>query len=61
VRDELSEEQAAPKCQALKFDNLTIDLTRREVLLDNTPLSLKPQEYALLLFLARHRGQALSR
>jgi DNA-binding response OmpR family regulator len=61
VRDELSEEQATPKSQALKFDNLTIDLTRREVLIDNMPLSLKPQEYALLLFLARHRGQALSR
>jgi len=61
VRDELGGGQTAPKGQLLKFDNLAIDLTRQEVLLNGSPVKLKPQEYALLLFLARHRGQALSR
>ena len=62
VRDELgSGQQAQPASQTLRFDNLIIDLTRREVLLNNKPLTIKPQEYALLLFLARHRGQAVTR
>ena len=44
-----------------KFGNLTIDENRREVLLDDQPLELKPKEYDLLLFLAQHKGQVLSR
>jgi DNA-binding response OmpR family regulator len=47
--------------EKLAFGNLVIDLTRREVLLENTPLPLKPKEYELLLFLAEHKGQMLSR
>jgi len=43
------------------FANLILDDTRREILLDGKPLHLKPKEYDLLLFLARHRGIALSR
>lgn len=43
------------------FENLTIDQNRREARLNHTPLHLKPKEYELLLFLARHRGIALSR
>jgi DNA-binding response OmpR family regulator len=31
------------------------------VLLDERPIRLKPKEYELLLFLARHKGIALSR
>ncbi len=45
----------------LRFGNLTIDLSRREALLDGNPLHLKPKEYELLVFLARNRGIALSR
>ncbi len=41
--------------------NLVIDPLRREARLDNNVISLKPKEYELLLFLMRHRGQALSR
>lgn len=41
--------------------NLVIDPVRREARLDNNVISLKPKEYELLLFLMRHRGQALSR
>jgi DNA-binding response OmpR family regulator len=43
------------------FGNLTLDLTRHEVLLDGQILTLKPKEFELLEFLAQHRGQALSR
>lgn len=51
----------APTNPALTFDNLVVDLIRREVRLDGHPLALKPKEYELLLFLAQHRGQVLSR
>ena len=45
----------------LTFDNLEIDQNRREVRLNNEPLRLKPKEFDLILFLARHQGIALSR
>lgn len=47
--------------ETVQFGNLTLDLTRREVLLDDKPISVKPKEFDLLLFLARHRGHVLSR
>jgi DNA-binding response OmpR family regulator len=47
--------------QALQFDDLTIDLDRREVRLYENAIRLKPKEYELLVFLARNRGIALSR
>jgi two-component system OmpR family response regulator len=47
--------------EKLTFDNLIIDLTRREVLLGGEPIQIKPKEYELLLFLAEHRRQMLSR
>jgi len=50
-----------PENEIIRFDNLLLDLKRREVLLDDKPLTLKPKEFDLLLYLARHRGQALSR
>lgn len=43
------------------FDDLIIDLARREVQLRGKVLHLKPKEYELLVFLARNRGIALSR
>jgi DNA-binding response OmpR family regulator len=49
------------KHETLKFDNLIINLTRREVTLDGIPLQLKPKEYELLLFFAEHKSQMLSR
>ena len=45
----------------MTFEDLTINLTRREVLLEGEPLRLKPKEYDLLVFLARNRGTVLSR
>lgn len=50
-----------PSHEKLTFDNLVIDLTRREVTLNETPIPLKPKEFDLLLFLAEHRRQMLSR
>ncbi len=62
LREELSQLGASQKQQEkLTFDNLVINLTRREVTLDGKPLALKPQEYELLLFFAEHKGQMLSR
>jgi two-component system OmpR family response regulator len=64
LRDEMAKlktpEANAPH-EVLTFDNLRINLTRREVTLDDHVLALKPQEYDLLLFFAQHKGQMLSR
>ncbi len=43
------------------FDGLVIDAVRHEVTVDGTPVDLAAQELALLLHLAEHAGQALSR
>jgi len=45
----------------LRFDGLEIDLAAREVLRDGEPLELTQREFELLLFLARHPGQAFTR
>lgn len=60
IRDEAEINNALPK-ETIRSNNLTLDLTRREVLVDEKLVSLKPKEFDLLLFLARHRGQVLSR
>lgn len=62
IREEAAGEEApgAPP-NRLVFDTLVINLDRREVTLDANIVRLKPKEYELLLFLARHRGIALSR
>lgn len=60
MREEIHSEADLPK-EVLTFDNLTLNLTRREILLDGQPIAVKPKEFELLLFLARHRGQVLSR
>src|SRR5512133_496901 len=46
---------------ALNFEDLVLDLNRREVRLNNRLVPLKPKEFELLTFLAQHRGQVLSR
>jgi DNA-binding response OmpR family regulator len=64
VREEVSASaavEAAPTVQAINFSNLTLDMVRREVRLNDEPIALKPKEYELLLFLGQHRGQVLSR
>lgn len=49
------------KHETLKFDSLVINLTRREVTMEDVPIQLKPKEYELLLFLAEHKSKMLSR
>jgi len=60
IREEI-DNLSAPVKEILQYDNLKIDINRREVMFDNSTLSLKPKEYDLLLFLARHKGQVLTR
>jgi DNA-binding response OmpR family regulator len=63
IREEVQAENGAPQSpsQSLVFGSLVLDLTRREVRINDQPLSLKPKEFELLIFLAQHRGQVLSR
>jgi DNA-binding response OmpR family regulator len=63
VRLDRSEYERKPESvtEVLVFDNLELDLTRRELRLDGHPLPLKPKEFELMIFLARHRGQVLTR
>ena len=73
VREEMAAEQADQQpadsdddggvihSPLLVFGGLTIDQNRHEVRLNDTPVRLKPKEFELLAFLARHKGMALSR
>ncbi|MAU01864.1 MAG: DNA-binding response regulator [Anaerolineaceae bacterium] len=66
IREAISSESASAAdleepIPLLTFDNLEIDQNRREVRLTGEPLRLKPKEFDLILFLARHQGIALSR
>jgi len=47
--------------KALAFGDLVINPVRREVMLNGKPVPLKPKEYELLEFFARHKEQMLSR
>jgi DNA-binding response OmpR family regulator len=53
-----AEESPAP---ALQCGDLIIDFSRNEVLRGGSALALKPKEFDLLVYFARHRGQAVSR
>ncbi|MCA9921597.1 MAG: response regulator transcription factor [Anaerolineales bacterium] len=68
IREELATEQVdsdemrnIEQPQILVFANLAIDQNRREVRINDAPIRLKPKEFDLILFLARHQGIALSR
>jgi DNA-binding response OmpR family regulator len=62
LREETSknEEETTIK-RKFTFGNLIIDPSRREILLENTTLSLKPKEYDLMVFFAEHHRQVLTR
>lgn len=60
VKDDLLKNQE-PEKERLTFGNLTLDIKRREVSLTDQILPLKPKEFELLHYLARHQGQVLSR
>jgi DNA-binding response OmpR family regulator len=61
LREELVKSPPVKEHETLTFEDLVVNLTRREVTRNNKPLQLKPQEYELLVFFAEHRGQMLSR
>jgi DNA-binding response OmpR family regulator len=62
VREEVSQEEISkPKAQIMQFDNLRIDMTRREITVDDEVVAFKPKEYELLTFFGQHQGQVLSR
>lgn len=66
MRDEMAAKGEEPVAQfagaaVLRFGDLVIDQGRREVTRNGQALPLKPKEYELLLFLARHHGMVLSR
>ena len=61
IREKIEQEPIVKTHQLLIYGNLVIDLTRYELLVDAKPVQLKPKELELLIFLARHQGQALSR
>ena len=59
--DQARDGEAKPKGEILEFDNLRIDMTRREITVDGEVVAFKPKEYELLTFFAQHQGQVLSR
>jgi DNA-binding response OmpR family regulator len=61
IREEMAGGQGVSGTEQLVFDDLVIDLDRREVLVRGEALRPKPKEFDLLVFLARHPGMALSR
>ena len=61
LQEELAKSTPEQKHEILKFGNLLIDSTRREMTLNSEPIPLKPKEYELLEFFALHKGQMLSR
>jgi len=67
-RARIMEEQRAaasspppPSSERLVFDNLTLDVTRREMLIGGQAVPVNPKEFELMVFLARRQGVALSR
>ncbi|GAB4566931.1 MAG: response regulator transcription factor [Anaerolineae bacterium] len=61
MQEAVSASQTAPDDEKMTFGDLTIDLARREVYVSGKPIHLKPKEFDLLAFLARHRGMVLTR
>jgi len=51
----------APEAARLAVGDVTVDLTTREVLLRGKPVELQPREFALLAYLLRHAGRAVSK
>jgi DNA-binding response OmpR family regulator len=61
IREEMAGAQGVSGTEQLVFGDLVIDFDRHEVVVQGESLRLKPKEFELLVFLARHAGMALSR
>ena len=51
----------APEAVRLAVGDVALDLTTREVTLAGQPVELQPREFALLAFLLRHAGRAVTK
>jgi len=56
-----AETTPAAEVEVLTAADLQVDLRKREASKSGQPLTLKPKEYELLLFLLRNRGRAFTR
>lgn len=61
MREEAATASAPASADRIEIGDLTIDLARRELTRAGQLIHLKPKEYELLVFLARHAGIVLSR
>ncbi len=57
----LNTDSEAKPDENISFENLSIDLVKRKVLLNNTKLDLTPKEFDLLVLLATKPGRVYSR
>jgi DNA-binding response OmpR family regulator len=59
----IQENQESQKDQKKKyvFNNLSIDQERREVMVNDNIIEIKPKEYELLIYFAENKGHVLSR
>ncbi len=53
--------RVADEPQVISSGSLAVDLSKREAVVDGTPLELKPKEFDLLVALMQNRGQTLTR
>lgn len=60
MRAAMRHTQPEPQEPILKFGTVQIDLTRRLVTKNNTPVKLTPTEYSLLKLMAQHAGRVLT-
>jgi len=60
IRTALRQTQNTTTVQKLEFDNLVIDLTTRNVTVDNELIKLTATEYSLLTLLAKNDGKVLT-
>ena len=60
IRTALRQTQNTATVQKLEFDNLVIDLTTRNVTVDNELIKLTATEYSLLTLLAKNDGKVLT-
>ena len=56
-----TERPAQEEGESVATGDLRVDMARRQIFRDGEPLPLKPKEYELLLFFARHPGRAYTR
>ncbi len=60
IRQETAGDEATPH-ETIQLGDLNLDLARREVQKDGKNLTLKPKEFELLVYFARHKGRLVSR